>query len=620
MNNFLNKILYILPSGKISLALLTLAFIFVSVLESLGIGLIGPYIALATDPSLIEKYGILNTIYNGLALESRTQFVSIVGFAIILISATRAFFSWWTQILIFKFGYRQQAKLITRLMNGYLKAPYTFYLSKNSAQIVQNVVIETKNFTARVLIPLLISISSLFVLIFLALLLFITNFWSIVVVLGIALPLFLFFNVFKTKVSQWGKDASLAEKALIGYVNDSVGSIKETRVIGCEQYFEDKIEQAAEVRAENMGTFYAYRQAPRYFVEALMIVFLIGFISIYLLFENDIASLTSTLSIFALSSIRIIPAANQIVGGVSNLKNSSFIVNKLYSDLKETERQQSLSLNGMEKAISPSSQRANRIAIHDDATSNAEISSSSHYNNFKKINLEAVSYRYPNAETDALKELSFQLKKGESIALIGKSGSGKTTLADVILGLLTPQSGDIKADGDSIYQDIRQWQSIIGYIPQSIYLTDNTIESNIAFGVPEGKIDHDRLQNAIEAAQLSELLDRLPDGVGTTVGERGVLLSGGQRQRIGIARALYHGREILVLDEATAALDNETERLVTDAINALSGKKTMIIIAHRLTTVENCDRIYLMKEGEIIQSGSYHDVVLSKDLYQNEQE
>jgi len=199
---------------------------------------------------------------------------------------------------------------------------------------------------------------------------------------------------------------------------------------------------------------------------------------------------------------------------------------------------------------------------------------------------------------------------GQSIALIGKSGAGKTSLVDVFLGLLIPQSGDIQVDGHSVYQDLTAWQRSIGYIPQSIFLMDDTIRRNIAFGVTDHLVDEKRLSYALELAQLSELVKELPEGLQTSVGERGVRLSGGQRQRIGIARALYHEREILVLDEATSALDNETEAMVSEAIRALSGTKTMIIIAHRLTTVEHCDRIYAMDKGQIVKYGSYQEVVL----------
>ena len=301
------------------------------------------------------------------------------------------------------------------------------------------------------------------------------------------------------------------------------------------------------------------------------------------------------MSIFAVASIRLIPSISQLSSAFGALKNASYSLDKLYFDLKELEKiggSKSLDLlnNSSEGSI------ASSIAMPFE----------------NEIVLDRVTYRYPNASETAIKDISLSIKKGQSIALIGKSGSGKTTLVDVILGLLTPESGNISVDGSSIYHDVRSWQNLIGYIPQSIFLLDTTIEGNIAFGVSDDLIDPERMNKAIHAAQLAELVEQLPDGIKTTVGERGVRLSGGQRQRIGIARTLYHEREILVLDEATSALDNETEILVSEAIKSLSGTKTMIIIAHRLTTVEHCDSIYLMDKGRIVKSGSYREVVLKE--------
>ena len=229
-----------------------------------------------------------------------------------------------------------------------------------------------------------------------------------------------------------------------------------------------------------------------------------------------------------------------------------------------------------------------------------------------QIELDHITYSYENSSQLAVENISLRIKKGQSIALIGKSGSGKTTLVDIILGLLDPKAGDILVDGKSIYNNLRSWQDMVGYIPQSIFLIDDTVERNIAFGVPDRLIDTERMYQAIKAAQLEELIAQLPEGIKTQVGERGVRLSGGQRQRIGIARALYHERKILVLDEATSALDNETERLVSDAIKSLAGTKTLIIIAHRLTTVEHCDRVYLLEKGRVVESGSYREVVGGK--------
>jgi ABC-type multidrug transport system fused ATPase/permease subunit len=313
--------------------------------------------------------------------------------------------------------------------------------------------------------------------------------------------------------------------------------------------------------------------------------------------------LTSTLSIFALASIRLIPAFSNLASGISSIKNSSYALNQLYSDLKELENIENDKNQELEARSNLVQKLEHQQVLKEDK--------SFRFNH--QVVLEQVTYSYPNASEIALEKISLTLEKGKSIAFIGKSGAGKTTLADVILGLLTPQSGDIQVDGQSIYSNLRLWQNLIGYIPQSIFLTDDTIERNIAFGVPDHLINSERLDKAIQGAQLKDVIDNLPDGVKTRVGERGVRLSGGQRQRVGIARALYHERDILVLDEATSALDNETESLVTEAIQSLSGSKTMIIIAHRLTTVQDCDCIYRMEKGKIIQSGSYREVVLGED-------
>ncbi len=317
-------------------------------------------------------------------------------------------------------------------------------------------------------------------------------------------------------------------------------------------------------------------------------MFLIGFICISLLFfENNFHELISILSVFAIASIRLLPSTSQLVQGLGKLRTTYHDLNILYNDLKEIENEEVVQQN-------PDLTATNR---HETMPFD------------ERIDIKQLTYAYPNVDDNAITDLSFSIKKGESIALIGKSGAGKTTLVDLILGFLTPQSGDIEVDGVSVYPTLRAWQNLIGYIPQSIFLIDDTIERNIAFGVPDALINAERLQQAIQAAQLEELIASLEDGLKTTIGERGVRLSGGQRQRIGIARALYHERDILVLDEATSALDSETERLVSEAINALSGSTTLIIIAHRYTTIETCDRVYVLERGELVRSGTYGEVV-----------
>ncbi len=601
MSKYLSKVLYILVGHKSRLILLLFSFVLVSVLEVFGIGLIGPFIALASNPELIYKNYWLNWVYTNSGVKPESQFIALIGLLIVVIFSIKSFISLRVQANVFKFSYTQQGKLIQKLMHAYLEAPYTFHLSKSSVNIVQNVITETKQFANAVLIPLLSSIANVIIILALAVLLGVTNSAAVVAVLVIILPLIFLFNHFKDKLGRWGKEGSQSNEEIIRIITHSLGGIKETRIIGCGSYFESQIAEQERRYVDAMGAFFTFKLSPRVIIETLLVIFLVGFTSVFLIVNQNIQELTSVLGVFAIASIRLIPAVSNLATGVSTLRNSSYAVDKLYADLKELEAVEELK-EAPELAPYPASDKRT-----------SKPSESSQVMKFaEEIVIDQVTYRYPNAPDTALNGISLTLKKGESIALIGKSGAGKTTLVDVILGLLTPDGGDIKVDGKSIYSQVRFWQNLIGYIPQSIFLIDDTIERNIAFGVPDHLIDRQRLTKAIQTAQLAELVEELPEGIQTKVGERGVRLSGGQRQRIGIARALYHEREILVLDEATSALDNETEGLISEAMKSLSGTKTMIIIAHRLTTVEHCDRIYMMEKGRIAKSGSYQEVVLEK--------
>jgi ATP-binding cassette, subfamily B, bacterial PglK len=587
---YLSKIIYILPGSKSSLIILTCAFTLVSLMEALGIGLIGPFINLASSPEVISQNSWLNWLYLQTGLVNKNQFIALLGLLITIIFIIKSFINHRVQTYVFTFSYKQQGLLISKLIHAYLNAQYIFILSKSTSQIIQNVICESKIFSNEVLIPLLNFASNLIITSSLFILLASTNLATIIVILLSIIPVVLLLNSFKNKISYWGKEASESDEEIIRIINHSLGGIKETKIIGCESYFEAQIAQQGDRYVKALSGIFSFRLLPRAVIETLLVIFLIGFISIFLVINQDIKKITAVLSVFAIAAIRLIPAISNLATGLATLKNASFSVNKLYIDLKEIDK--------LEKDKFLNQLYESNFRLDQELTFANEIS------------LDAVTYCYPNTPETALNSVSLTIKKGQSIAFIGKSGAGKTTLIDVILGLLIPQVGDITVDGKTIYSNLRYWQNMIGYIPQSIFLIEDTIEKNIAFGVPEHLINYNRLNQVVQMAQLGELIARLPKGLQTMVGERGVLLSGGQRQRIGIARALYHKREILVLDEATAALDNETESLITEAMHSLSGKKTLIIIAHRLTTVEHCDRIYVMEKGRIVNSGSYKEVVL----------
>ena len=600
MIKYLFKVLYILPANNNRLILLLFLFLLVSILELLGIGLVGPFINLANNSDTVLQNYWLNLVYEQSGLEQSSQFIAMIGFFLAVIFCVKSFISWRVQTYTFVFSYSQQGALRNKLLNAYLKAPYTFILGKSSTYIIQNIINETRTFSDAVLITLLTSTANIFIIISLFLLLCITNSFAIVSLLAIALPLFFLFNYFKDNISNWGKEGSQSIEEMIRIVNHGLGGIKETRIIGCEPYFERQLAQQTRRYTNCCSAFFAFKLLPRTIIEAILFIFMIGFISLSLVLKQDIQQLTATLSVFALASIRFIPALSNLTNGISILKSSSYIVNKLYFDLKSLEIAENEKLPKIGTHSGLGNQSSHKHKDNQEITFNNEIL------------LKKVTYQYSQASDKVLNGISLMIKKGQSIALIGKSGAGKTTLVDIILGLLIPEEGDILVDCKSVYDNLRSWQNLIGYIPQSIFLIEDTVERNIAFGVPDHLIDRQRLDKAIKAAQLAELVEELPDGIQTFVGERGVRLSGGQRQRIGIARALYHEREILVLDEATSALDNETEKYVTKAIQSLRGTRTIITIAHRLTTVEHCDRIYLMDRGQIVNSGSYQEVVLGE--------
>jgi ATP-binding cassette, subfamily B, bacterial PglK len=593
MIKFLSKLLYVLSGKHKTLLLMIFLFLFISLLEVIGTGAISPFISLATNPNSIEQNYWINWVYINFNFTSQYQYLLSIGFFVAIVFYVKAFLSFRAQKFVFTFSFRQQSELSAKLMHLYLTAPYTFHLNRNSAYLIENIINETSQFVNGLMIPLLISTSNFVVIMALIVLLILTNLMATLI---ITLTLFiglLLFHRFKDRLAYWGKEGAESRAEMIRQVNHGLGGIKETRIIGCESYFEEKLQKQARRFGDSSSLAVSFSNLPRYVIEAFLITSIIAFALLFIAFNpGDSQRLSSILGVFALASIRLLPALSNLFSSVNTIKTNTISLEKIYLEFKDLEQ-------------------ASEVEFA--TTINRKRESSRMATSFSNIvTLDNVSYCYPHASKNALKGIDIEIKKGQSIGLIGQSGAGKTTLVDVILGLLTPQDGDIKIDGLSIYEDLRAWQNLIGYVPQSIFLTDDTIERNIAFGVADYDIDRERLYSAIDSAQLTELIEQLPNGIETVVGERGILLSGGQRQRIGIARALYHEREFLVFDEATAALDNETESLVNEAIKSLSGKKTMIIIAHRLSTVEHCDRIYLMEKGGIIAAGSYQDVVLNR--------
>ncbi|MEA5529991.1 ABC transporter ATP-binding protein [Dolichospermum sp. UHCC 0684] len=575
--------------------MLLFLFIFVSGLEVLGTGMIAPFIATAVKPDTIKNIYWLNRIYNQINFHSEHQFLIFLGLVVVIAFYLKSFLAFNAQKTVFKFSFGLKRELSCKLLKAYIEAPYSYHLRINSATLVQNIINTTDAVCIGVVSTLLTSICNSTIIVALMFLLINTNAVALILIAVILLIFFGLLHPMKDSLARWNEEGFHAYGEMIRITNHGLGGLKETRVIGCESYFENQIEEQSEIYAKTTTLSSAYGNLPRFVLEPLMISFLISFTFLFItLNQNNTHNLTGVLGIFALASVRLMPAVGNLISGINVIRSTSYSLDRLFFDLKELEKEKLIT------NVNSPSHSQNLLPNQNQQT----------FQFSDKVILDRITFQYPNSTTNVIKDISLSIRKGESIGLIGKSGAGKTTLVDVILGLFIPQFGDIKVDGVSVYNNLRAWQNMLGYVPQSIFLIDDTLERNIAFGVADHLIDKNRLKKAIEMAQLSEVVEQLPDGIKTVVGEAGVLLSGGQRQRVGIARVLYHEREILVFDEATAALDTETEHLITQATKALAGTKTIIIIAHRLSTIEHCDCIYQLEQGRVIKSGSYQEVIV----------
>ncbi|MDF1594197.1 MAG: ABC transporter ATP-binding protein, partial [Desulfobacterales bacterium] len=392
----------------------------------------------------------------------------------------------------------------------------------------------------------------------------------------------------KKHLVRLGKKGQEATVGFYQVIHEGLSGVKEVKVLEAESFFMRLFKSFTDKYKKNMTHVAVWQIAPKIMIETLIVTMVTGYIFFAYLSDRDIAEILPLLGVFGVAFMRLYPSFNAILSSISSISAQKFSLDILYDELKEADHKTTQTVRDTQETA---------LAYQ------------------HSLELKGLHYRYPGSELPALKDINLTISPGESIGIVGKSGSGKTTLADVILGLLHYESGEILLDGINVFREISKWHGMLGYIPQNIFLLNDTIQQNITFGVHEEDIDHEALNNAIISAQLQELIEELPKGVLTVVGERGVRLSGGQRQRIGIARALYRNPKILVLDEATSALDNETEAAISKAIETISHNKTLIIIAHRLSTVKNCDRLYLIDNGKIISHGSYQELINKNEWF-----
>ena len=581
--SYLNEILTLLGEERRKLPALVVLFLFASLFDLVGLGLIAPFISLVLNPSKVDSI-FYDQIINLFEVKPNWEYlILILGLGLVLVFLFKAIGNLWIQYRIISFSKRQQIRLQTYLMNSYQNMPYQVYLNRNSSEFVHSIQHLVINYCTVVQI-LLKCFSDLLI----AFMIILVLAWQSVLILTLLIGLMtglivLYDRYFQKTLHEYGKRNIVANHQIVQSLNEGIHGLKEIRILGKKSFFFNKLKDGSK-----QTTYYMLRQnmlnlVPGYLMEFILVAFVVLVLSFGVFLDANLNDIIPTMGVFGIAALRLKPTATNLASGLIKVRFFRDTIRRLTEDIKSVKSMESrkiITLNN-KKQIIP----------------------------FQKLILNQVSFAYNGTSQLALKNISLRIKEGETIGIIGTSGSGKTTLVDVLLGLMEPQSGSMILNGKPLLKNLAEWHSHVSYLPQQVFLIDNSLRCNVALGETESEIDESRLQEALRQARLSELVKQLPQGVNTILGERGVRLSGGQRQRVALARAFYHGRSVLVMDEATSALDNETEKEIVNEIQRLKGHKTMIVIAHRLTTVQHCDRIYRLEKGQIVEEGTPEQVI-----------
>ena len=568
----LKKFNYIFSTKqKVQSVFLCLGLFLGALMELVGVSLIAQLVELIGKPEIIETNPLMNALYRITGADSANRFFLYFSLMLIGVYLFKNIFITVMGYAKFTFIYNNQLRLSGRLIDCYLKKPYTYHLDKNSAEMIRSIMLDSERFF-QLLLTLFTVFSEVMVSVLLCIYLLIVD-WMITVSVVAILLVFsgLYLLAFHGRTKKNGKISQYNDGKMHQAINQALGAVKDIKILHREKYFVNAFtkrgaKKYTAVRNNEMLGF-----VPAYLIETVCVGTILVVLVVKLYNGQDLNDMIPQLAAFAMAAFKLLPSAGKVVNYLNLIVFLKPSADLIYRDIKDTE-----DMLGV------------MIADSDGKTAEGDA-----------IKVEHVSYRYPNTDRDVLTDVSFTIPDGASVGLVGPSGAGKSTIADVILGILTPSEGRVMYGDMNVHEHPIKWSRKLAYIPQAIFLADESIRNNVAFGIEDEDIEEDKVWQALHEAQLDEFVRSLPEGLDTMVGERGVRLSGGQRQRIGIARALYGDPEILVLDEATSALDSETESAVMEAIDRLQGRKTLIIIAHRLTTIQNCRMIFKVGDGRI---------------------
>lgn len=547
------------------------------VLESLGIAMIAPVMQVVIDPQQVEESKILSGVYNFFDLSSTTQLAALIMVALILVFVIKNIFLYFMNVVQLRFVYTNQFATSRRMMINFMQRPYEYYLNADTTVIQRNITSDVNNLYALILSCLQL-ISEIIVFVCLvAILLSQDAQMTITIAVLLVIVLLVIKYFIKPVMIKAGQDNQDYYSGLYKWIYESVTGIKEIKVANKENYFINGYADCGAGYVNAVQKYNLYNSTPRLLIETIAIAGMVGYMLVVMLAGTSITTLLPQLTVLAAAAARLLPSANRINNYLTSIAYFEPFLDNVSDNLQMEIHDESISYNSEDYRVKTA---VEKLPVT------------------KTIRMEDITYKYPGTDKLILDKATMEIPVGKSVGIVGTSGAGKTTIVDVLLGLLEPENGKILADGVDVNTNYQGWLKNIGYIPQTIFMTDSTIRKNVAFGVPEDEIDDNKVWQALKEAALDEFVKELPEGLDTQIGERGIRLSGGQRQRIGIARALFEDPEVLVLDEATSALDNDTEAAIMDSINRLHGRKTLVIIAHRLQTIEKCDMIYSIGEGK----------------------
>ena len=585
------KLLFLLtPYERRQAGLLLIMILIMASLDMMGVASILPFIAVLTNPSLVESNTILNTMFqvsNVFGVENNKQFLFALGVLVFVFLITSLAFKALTNYLQVRFIRMREYSIGRRLVEGYLQQPYSWFLDRHSADLGKTILSEAQQVIAIGMRPMgdLIA-QSIVVIALLSLLIIIDLKLTLLVGCSLGTTYGIIFYSIRSYTVRLGKKRLKNNQLRFMAVSEAFGAAKEVKVRGLEKKFIENFSSSAYIYARIDSHVQVISELPRYILEAIAFGGILLIILYMMAQSGNFTSALPIISLFAFAGYRLLPALQMIYVSFTQLTFVGPTLNRIYDDLKN---------------LKPFLTSKDNVVLSLN----------------KKLSLNNINYSYPNSSRTALTNFNLEIYAKSTVGLVGATGSGKTTTVDIILGLLEAQKGTLEVDGKIITKkNSRHWQRSIGYVPQHIYLSDDTIAANIAFGVEPSDINQENIEKASKIANLhSFVINQLSEQYQTTIGERGVRLSGGQRQRIGIARALYHNPQVLILDEATSALDNETENIVMEAVNNINKDITIILIAHRLSTVKKCDNIFLIENGEMIAQGSFDELVKSNKSF-----